>query len=554
MTIAAQLFSFPSLTLWGVVESLAAIKLFPDYYSSQSHLVTVAGIILINYAFGLVFWAVLYPRFFSPLRRIPGPKALLSAAYKSLIVKEGPAGDLFLNIAAEYPDQEMIALDALGKQIFVANPRLFADLLVHKCYDFAKPKRIGNFLRRILGDGLIIVEEDQHKFLRKNTMPAFHVRHIKDLYPMMWTKAGIMTKTLTREIDNAAAADPESKGSSVVELTTWASKVTLDIIGIAGMGRQLNVLEKASDPIQELYEELLEPDREKLLFAMISLAIGFPFVRMFPWKMNDLFIYLTSSLSKVCRELVKEKREAVLKEKDDHFDILSLLIKTNNFDDEVLKDQLLTFLAAGHETTASALTWAAYLLSKHPEIQTKLRDEVTTALGEPTDSTDEPPVADLAGVLKTLPYLNGVIQETLRLYPTVPLTMREALRDTQVGDQFIPKGTELIVSIWMINRSPELWGPDPGAFRPERWINADDGKPNQHGGAESNYDFMTFLHGPRSCIGQDFAKAEMRCLLASLVMGFTWDLAMDESKIVPRGVITIKPENGMYLRMRPLRR
>lgn len=231
----------------------------------------------------------------------------------------------------------------------MAKPRLFADLLVHKCYDFAKPKLIGAFLRRILGDGLIVVEEDQHKFLRKNTMPAFHARHIKDLYPMMWAKAGILTKTLTREIENAAAAEGEdAKGSSVVELTSWASKVTLDIIGIAGMGREMNVVEKASDPIQELYEELLEPDREKLLFAMLSLAIGFPVVRLLPWKMNNLFIYLTTSLSRVCRELVKEKREAVLKKDDDHFDILSLLIKSNNFDDEVLKDQLLTFLAAGY--------------------------------------------------------------------------------------------------------------------------------------------------------------------------------------------------------------
>lgn len=155
-------------------------------------------------------------------------------------------------------------------------------------------------------------------------------------------------------------------------------------------------------------------------------------------------------------------------------------------------------------------------------------------------------------MLKQLPYLNGVMQETLRLFPTVPLTMREALRDTQIGDQFVPKGTEMVVSIWQVNRSPDIWGPDAGEFKPERWINADDGKANRHGGAKSNYDFLTFLQGPRSCIGQEFAKAEMRCLLATLVTSFTWDLAMDESKIVPRGVITIKPEHGMYLRMRPL--
>lgn len=155
-------------------------------------------------------------------------------------------------------------------------------------------------------------------------------------------------------------------------------------------------------------------------------------------------------------------------------------------------------------------------------------------------------------MLEQLPYLNGIMHESLRLYPTVPITIREALRDTQVGDQFIPKGTEMIISMWFVNRSPVIWGAGAGEFRPERWIT--DGKPNQHGGAGSNYDFMTFLHGPRSCIGQNFAKVEMRCLLSAMVMNFSWELAMDDAKVVPRGVITIKPEHGMYLKMTPLKK
>lgn len=150
-----------------------------------------------------------------------------------------------------------------------------------------------------------------------------------------------------------------------------------------------------------------------------------------------------------------------------------------------------------------------------------------------------------------MPYLNGIMNETLRLYPTVPQTMREAQRDTRIGDYFIPKGTIIVLSMWLINRSPGIWGADAAEFKPERWIN-DDGKPNQHGGSSSNYDFLTFLHGPRSCIGQNFAKAEMRCLLSAMVASFRWDLAMDDRKVLPRGVITIKPENGMYLRLTPL--
>lgn len=201
-----------------------------------------------------------------------------------------------------------------------------------------------------------------------------------------------------------------------------------------------------------------------------------------------------------------------------------------------------------HETTSSAITWACYLLTKHPEYQAKLREEVRNGLPEDLAAN---PTVDLAGILEQLPYLNGIMHETLRLYPTVPLTMRQAIRDTRIGDQFIPEGTDIMVSIWYINRSEAIWGPDATEFKPERWI-TDDGKPNQNGGASSNYNFLTFLHGPRSCIGQGFAKAELRCLLATMVRSFEWTLAMDDKLVMPRGVITIKPENGMYLDLKAL--
>jgi cytochrome P450 len=220
------------------------------------------------------------------------------------------------------------------------NPRLLADLLVHNCYDFAKPKRISSFLRHILGDGLIIVEGDQHKFLRKSSTPAFHFRHIKELYPMMWARGEVLAKALNKDIT--------TNGSPVIELSTWASKVTLDIIGIAGLGQKFDAVEKKKDPLAGIYEALLEPTREKLVFAMLSLALGLPFVRLIPWKMNDLFNYLTGSLNDICRPMIREKRVAITEKEDDHSDILSLLIKSNNFSDEALKDQLLTFLAAGY--------------------------------------------------------------------------------------------------------------------------------------------------------------------------------------------------------------
>ena len=202
-----------------------------------------------------------------------------------------------------------------------------------------------------------------------------------------------------------------------------------------------------------------------------------------------------------------------------------------------------------HETTASALTWACYLLAKHPEIQERLRQEVQEAL--PGDPSEDDSI-DLATILEQLPLCNGIMHETLRLYPTVPQTVREAQKDTYVGDTFIPAGTVMVIPIWLINRSPDIWGQDAAEFRPERWITPE-GKPNSNGGRVSNYDFLTFLHGPRSCIGQNFAKAEMRCLLAAMVKSFSWSLAMDDRDVLPKGVITIRPENGLYLRLTPVK-
>jgi cytochrome P450 len=199
-------------------------------------------------------------------------------------------------------------------------------------------------------------------------------------------------------------------------------------------------------------------------------------------------------------------------------------------------------------------------------MQAALRAEVQAALlpspgsgsggggGGGGDGDDQ----SIASTLEGLPLLNGVINETLRLYPTVPVTMRQAIRDTRLGDhQAIPEGTTLILSMWLMNRSPDVWGEGAAEFRPERWIDDVDAhgtarRPNQTGGASNNYQFLTFLHGPRSCIGQAFAKAEMRCLLAALIGTFSWDLGMEEEKIIPRGVITIKPAQGLYLKMKPL--
>lgn len=143
----------------------------------------------------------------------------------------------------------------------------------------------------------------------------------------------------------------------------------------------------------------------------------------------------------------------------------------------------------------------------------------------------------------------------LRLFPTVPITLREAVRETTLANVRIPAGTAVIVPSWCINRCTKLWGSDAASFRPERWLGSEqangEGQSSEEaarlGGAKSVYSQITFLHGPRSCIGQGFARAELKCLVAAMVRRFSWVMENPDEEVIPGGVITIKPQNGLRI-------
>jgi len=203
-----------------------------------------------------------------------------------------------------------------------------------------------------------------------------------------------------------------------------------------------------------------------------------------------------------------------------------------------------------HETSSSAFTWVTYLLAKHPEVQTRLREEIRANLPPPSAGSD--PKCDLADIFEFLPYLNAVCSETLRLYPTVPVTLRVAVKSSSIGSQIIPAGTRIYIAPWAINRLPELWGSDAADFVPERWIDKESGRANNSGGALSNFSNLTFLHGPRSCIGEKFAKSEMKALIAVFCGTFAMSMADVDEVPIPYGAITTKPKNGMRLRLQVL--
>ena len=269
----------------------------------------------------------------------------------------------------------------------------------------------------------------------------------------------------------------------------------------------------------------------------------------------------SSVIQRTCHSLIAEKKhilqsQATTAEKEAaNPDILSVALTSGGFSDDDLANQLMTFLVAGHETSAAALSFSIYELCRHPHIQARLREEVSAHLG-PCLSSSEDGVGDeksnpiTADLIDAMPYLSAFVAEVLRLWPPIPITIRVADCDSSILGQHIPKGTVVMVSPWAMNRSSLLWGADSLEFKPERWLGrggGDGGKDstngngrtisgadakvgfgangngqqvNNTGGAESNFAQMTFLHGPRSCIGQGFAVGELKCLVAAWVWSF----------------------------------
>lgn len=260
-------------------------------------------------------------------------------------------------------------------------------------------------------------------------------------------------------------------------------------------------------------------------------------------------------------KLVEETKVAALEKSTKQVDILSVMLQqSGSLSDEELTDQMLTFLAAGSETTGMlvflplelfvdmvaghSLVWIVYLLCKHQDIQEQVRVEVEKVLKN-SKSDGEPDI----NAIDSLPLLTAIVNETLRFFPTIPVTGRLAIKPTSILGVEVPPGTEIVLSPWAMNRSTKVWGEDAQVWKPERWL----GEGNAlTGGAKHTYAFLTFLHGSRSCIGQGFARSELKYLVAAMVSKFQMVMADEDEVPEPVGAITFKPKNGLNVRLREL--
>jgi len=372
--------------------------------------------------------------------------------------------------------------------------------------------------------------------------PAFGPQQIRELTEIFVEKAIELRDIWSAEIIR-------QNGLGRIECLSWMSRTTLDIIGLAGFNYKFNAL--SSDPekneLMRSFSALFKAGTKPSVIPMVKAM--YPPLRFLPAP-NDTERKMASAvMGRIGAGLLKQTKAAQEDDKrSTRRDLLSLLIQANTIqdlpeaqrlDDEQVMSQIPTFLIAGHETTSVTMSWALYALTQNKHVQTKLRQEISDV------STDNPTMDDLNG----LPYLDAVVRETLRLYPAVPAVIRAAKKDDciplnkpftdtkgVVHHQIrVTKGQRILIPILLINRDKSIWGEDAKEFRPERWANIPDVAASVPG-VWAN--LMTFVGGPRACIGYRFSIVETKALLFTLVRAFEFDLAISGKDI------GTKPHNG----------
>ncbi|MFD7664526.1 cytochrome P450 [Streptomyces sp. NPDC059788] len=260
--------------------------------------------------------------------------------------------------------------------------------------------------------------------------------------------------------------------------------------------------------------------------------------RHWPTPGNRRAAAATAELNAVCDRIVAARRAGGEPGDDDGADLLSLLSRAGDaadggLDATEIREQVLVFLLAGHETTATSLAFTLHLLARHPEEQTPVREEIHAVLGG-----RDPEAADL----DRLPRLTRALKEAMRLYPAAPVVSRRGVAATEIGGYRIPDGADVIVSPWVTHRHPGLWE-DPERFDPLRFT-------PEREAARHRYAWFPFGGGPRACIGQHFSMLES--VLAAAVLLRSYELTAVDREVPLTAGITLQAAGPARVRLRPV--
>lgn len=378
-----------------------------------------------------------------------------------------------------------------------------------------------NPLRLALGDGLL-TRSDHDSWLRNRRMvaPAYHRHNIATIYTSMQSCA----RELLRRWRDTVPAGGE------IDLHVDLMQVTLDIVSRCMFSTPMLTTTSALSP------------------QAVEHAVTYTFLRLqnplapppsWPTPSNRRFQRIMADLDELMYSMIAQRRGQQGARQGDLLDMLMSAVDADtgeSMSDRELRDEIITTLAAGHETTAVTLTWTFYLLSRHPQWRRRLQQEIDDVL-----DGDTPAVADLA----RLPLVTHAFDEALRLFPSSPTVPRLAQRPTRLGYFDVPPGTRVLVDIHGVHRHPRHWD-DPEAFDPLRF--APENSAGRH-----RYAHLPFGGGPHLCVGKQFAIQEAQLLLASILGAY--DVRHHPGRPVEdRATITLRPRYGMWVTLHPRRR
>ena len=412
-------------------------------------------------------------------------------------------------------EQSVFRSRAFGREtVFITEPDLIQEVLVDKADAFVKAQSLQRALRPALGDGILTADGARWRWQRRATAPIFRHERVRSFIPAMIQAA---ERTRDRWLTQAG---------SEIDVAHEMMRTTFDIIVETMLSGRGNI---DAERVEQGIRTYLEATSWTIAFNLLGLPQWTPH----PGKhrSNHARNYLRSELLR----LVAQGREA----RTDRDDLLSLLLRASDpetgqvMDDQQIADNLLTFITAGHETTALALTWTFYLLSLHPEIEERLLQEVEAVTAGADLSADH---------IEQLTVTRQVLQEAMRLYPPAPVVVRAATQYVEIGEHQIAKGSAIYVPVYALHRRRELWDA-PDEFRPERF-----GVDESRG--RHRYAYLPFGAGPRICIGMGFAMTEAAVVLGLLIRALRLRLRPAFQPTLKLRV-TLRPGTGMPMTVQP---
>ncbi|KAG1818533.1 cytochrome P450 [Suillus subaureus] len=439
-------------------------------------------------------------------------------------------GEMYERWATEHGVAYMIP-SVLGQtRIVLCDPRAIAHFWARETWTYVLTPLSLVLQESVVGRGLLWAQGEDHRRQRKALTPAFSNTAIRKLTSVFYDSA------YKAKCAWDIAMESSKDGDAIIEVQNWMNHISLDTIGIAGFSHDFGSLDGKRASVTEVFDTFGNNQKASVLNPGLLLALAFPVIIKIPNKRMNLVKKLGVAMEEISNELfIRSRREkdANTSGRDEEKSIIGLLINSEGQDaplqmsKEEVVAQMKVLLLAGYETTSTALTWALIELSRHLDAQTSLREELLAFGPDPTYDQ----------LKANLPYLDAVVHETLRLHPPLREFTRVAAEDdviplsepvrTESGGMTdsisIAKGTLITIPVAAINRSSTIWGPDAKEFKPGRWL-TEGGISGKAKEVHGHRHLLTFIDGPRTCLGKDFAIAEFKTVLLVLVKNFVFEM------------------------------